>query len=71
MANAHHGSASRPWSPCCARLAVAEDGRGAGRGHGHGVDGRDEHRGRDGQGELAVELPGDAAAARRWGGTRC
>ena len=44
-----------------AGLAAREDRGRSGRRHGHGVDGRDDHRRRDGQGELAEELAGDPA----------
>ena len=49
------------------RLLGPEDGDGPRRGQGHGVDGRNDHRGGDGQGELAVELAGEAGdeAARQ------
>ncbi len=44
-----------------ARFASGEDRRRPCRRHRHGVDGRNDHRHRDRQGELAEELPGDAA----------
>ena len=44
-----------------AGLAAGKDPGRPRRRHGHGVDGRDDHRHRDGQGELAEELAGDAA----------